>query len=195
MASSISLRTWRMVVMGAILIGAFVVADSRLFHGQPTTSGNGLPLATSTGVVSGKADVAPSNALVQRVTEAVGNLSGLDDMAVLPDGIGDGGYLVSAIIELSDVANGNLSSANLTTVMKAMVDQYFKDVYAVSSNITQAELTFTIDGQLVGSAGLGKDAFQSMATSTMHEDIASALLNGPTRDNGNANEMWMQIKP
>lgn len=180
-----------LLTMGALFVGVFVWADSKIF---PNAS---IVTSTSATQMSGSSpasDPVPSDAVIAKLTNAVANVTGLNDMAVLPDGTGDGKYVVSAIVDVTESGTGVTSSTVVQQDVDALVNNYFQDVYSVSAPVSQAELTVTEDGQIVASAGLGNVAYQSLATTTMQGDLAAELLSGPVRNDNSSDEMWFEMK-
>lgn len=180
---------WGATALAVALLAGYALTQNRLL---PRTNG-----ASSVPVAAGRttADTAPTDAMVNTVTSALANVSGLYDMAILPDGLGDNRFVVSAMVDVSGQNGAIPPSGTADTAMRSLVNAFFRDVYSLSEPISEAEITFTEDGTLVGTAGLGKDAYDSLATSTMNGDLASALASSPQRDASSANEEWLELKP
>lgn len=182
-----------MLAVTGVLVVGYGLMQTRVVD----ASGQRIPsnqAATSNSVDEG-ADPAPSNADIQTLTQTLGNVTGLYDMAVLPDGLGDRAFVVSAMVDVSDANGGVPSSTTAKTEMSTLVDTYFRDVYSVHMPISEAEITFTEDGTMVGSAGLGEQAYHSMSTSTMNGDLASALLSSPMQTQNSPTESWIELNP
>lgn len=175
------------VLMSLVLLGVIAVGDSHLFN-RTRIAQNGSVSSTAPHV-TGQADSAPTDKMIRQMTEQLGNVSGLYDMVVLPDGLNDGKYLVSAMVNTSDMTSSDKSQLN------ADVDAFFKGIYSNSEPVSMAELTMTTEGgQIIGTAGLGKAAYQSLATSTMSSDLATSLMEGPVIDNDTPQEAWYQVQ-
>ncbi|WP_157070983.1 hypothetical protein [Alicyclobacillus acidiphilus] len=186
-----------LIAIAALLAVGYGLVEEQLFPSADRGTGgqSQTVLASNTVVSNEAADPAPSDASLAKLTKALANVSGLYDMAVLPDGLGDGSFVVSAMVDVSE-ANGSVPSASSADeTMNRMVDRYFQDVYSVDMPISEAEVTFTEDGTMVGSAGLGKAAYKSLASSAMNGDLASALLSSPMNTNNSAQEEWLEFKP
>ncbi|GMA59085.1 hypothetical protein GCM10025858_35880 [Alicyclobacillus sacchari] len=134
--------------LAVAFVAGYVLLQDRLL---PRTSETSPVSAVTMGRTT--ADPAPTDAMVSTVTSALANVSGLYDMAILPDGLGDNRFVVSAMVDVSG-QNGAIPSANTADMsMRSLVDAFFRDVYSLSEPISEAEITFTEDGTLVGTAG------------------------------------------
>lgn len=184
----------KVIVMYVLFVGVFIWADGNLFvHLARGSSSPGNMVAASSAALTAT-DVAPTDAMVKSLTNAVGNVTGLNDMAVLPDGSGDGKFLVSAMVDIAQMGNGSPLNPTLQKAMESVVNTYFQDVYGADAPVGQAELTVTEDGQIIASAGLGRTAYQNLASTTMGGNLATTLLTSPIRDDHSADESWFQMK-
>jgi hypothetical protein len=188
-------RSWKFyAVAGALLLGVFVWANGHVFQGVSVGShlfSLGSSVAEGT---SSDSDAAASDSMTSALADALGNVTGLNDMAVIPDGNGGGQYLVSAVVSLTGTSSGGGTTGSLQNAMDTSVDTFFKDVYGTDQPISQAEITFQLqDGTIVGTAGLGKDAYAKMASTTLQGDLASTLnAMSPVQENSSS-DAWFEM--
>lgn len=187
-----SRRPWRFyLVAGAVCLGVFVWADGHLFAGN--SSGHGaveITEKTSAPATNGP-DAAISNQAMQALAEKLGDVDGLNDLVVLPDGTSGHGFNVSATVDLG--AQATAATSTQAAIDKA-VDTFYRDVYTSGQPISQAELTFTNDNLIVASSGLGKTAYEQLASSTMNGDLAAALAEAKPVDESSSAEEWLEMK-
>lgn len=97
-------RSWPLfVVAGAFLLGVFTYYDARVFHGVPNVPAMGQSSLADSSTVADP--VAPSS-MVNAIMKQVGVIPGVNDVAIEPDGDGDGKFLVSAMVDLSVAGSG-----------------------------------------------------------------------------------------
>ncbi|WAH35348.1 hypothetical protein [Alicyclobacillus dauci] len=184
-------RPWQFyVVTGALLLGVFAWVDGKLFSAIPNSFGTG----TSSKAAPTSSDPDPSDAMIDDLTNHLGNVNGLNDMVVLPDGKGQGQYVVSAIVDLSEATDGQTSNPGVTQEISALVDAYYRDIYSTNEPVSEAEITFMQGDSIVGSSGLGRDAYEKMATTTMNGDLASTLVSSSPVQNDNSQDAWLEIQ-
>lgn len=171
------------VIISIVLIGVVSILDSQLFNSQRKPTASSLS-AVGTG---NRADTAASNAMIQRLTTHLGDVKGLTDMVVLPSSTRNGAYLVSATVDAAQMEGSGTSSW-----MNSDLDAFFQGVYSASEPIDMAELTFTSGETIIASAGLGKAAYENLASSTMSGDIASALKARSAKNRDGAQSAWFQ---
>lgn len=187
-------RSWPLfVVAGAFLLGVFTYYDARVFHGVPNVPAMGQSSLADSSTVADP--VAPSS-MVNAIMKQVGVIPGVNDVAIEPDGDGDGKFLVSAMVDLSVAGSGASASESAQSRMNAAVDQYFQGIFgqAGGGQVSEGMLTFTNGDAIVGTAGLGKAEYQKMAASTMDGNLAEAMLQQPTVQNNSQDDVWYQTQ-
>lgn len=145
--------------------------------------------------VASVADAALSNAAIDTIAASLADVPGLYDLAVLPDGRGDGQYVVSAMVEVETGTGGVPSPTAAFRDMRADTDAYLGDLYMLNEPIAEAEVTFTEGGNIVGTAGLGKEAYEHLAARAAGEDLADAMQSSPQDDSGVEGACWIELKP
>ena len=151
------------------------------------------PLSSSSAAISQPAistnDV-PEN-VVQKVTDSVSGVAGLDEMVVLP-AKGGSGYSVTAQIDLgSNVVNSTDASDKIQTE----TSKYFTGIFSSKENVVNAEVYFLVNGQIVASAGLGKVAYGELTarTGTSPFDLTASLQTMPMKTGAGAENSWFEI--
>lgn len=159
------------------------------FPAISSQSGNGTSTSQSTWPNTN--DI--SNAVVNQVTRSVSNVSGLNDIVVLPD-TKPGTYTVSAMVDLGD-ADENVPALWDRSVDDA-VDTYFQDLFSNQFHVSEAEVYFTLDGNIVASAGLGADAYHEVATvaDTGEGGLAAVLRSMHSDSTDDMNNHWLALK-
>ncbi|MFB5191488.1 hypothetical protein [Alicyclobacillus fastidiosus] len=187
-------RPWPLlVVAGALLLGVFTYYDGRLFNGVASASFGGLNSQHTTARQA--ADPVAPQSMIDALTKAVGDVPGLNDMAVVPDGNGDGRFMVSAMVDLAEVGDGtSAASGGQQGLMNQAVDAYFKGVFGQGPLVSEAMLTFTNGDAIVGTAGLGRTEYEKMATTTMSGDLAGAMSEQKAVQDNSPNDVWFQTQ-
>ncbi|MFD1674644.1 hypothetical protein [Alicyclobacillus fodiniaquatilis] len=184
-------RLWQAyLVVGALCLGVFVYVDGKVF--PQVDSHSAVANATSGSAAQHqKPDTAPSNQMINTLTKKLADVDGLFDMVVLPDGAGDGQFTVSAMVDLD---TGESDGQSVNQQVNAAVDAYYQDIYTSQQPVSQAELTFMQDGNIVGQAGLGKNAYEKLAATTTAGNIATALMHGTQVAGDSANAAWLEVE-
>lgn len=184
-------RLWQTyLVVGALCLGVFVYVDGKVFPQVDFHSA--VANATSGSAAQHqKPDTAPSNQMINILTKNLADVDGLFDMVVLPDGAGDGQFTVSAMVDLD---TGESDGQSVNQQVNAAVDAYYQDIYTSQQPVSQAELTFMQDGNIVGQAGLGKNAYEKLAATTTAGNIATALMRGTQVAGDSANAAWLEVE-
>lgn len=130
--------------------------------------------------------------VVSAIVNRLGNVTGLNDMVVLPDQAVNA-YTVSAMVDLGDVSAASIAPWNPT--VDKDVDQYFQDVFTGTPQVNEAEIYFTQNGQVVASAGLGRQTYEQLTTTadTASGGLASVLASMPVASGGDLNNHWFQV--
>ncbi len=169
----------------AVLLGLLGVSSGRVirfFHAQ---MGPGVFMKT----VQPSTDVPDS--VVRVVTNSVSNIAGLEEMVVLPAKSGSG-YSVVAQVDLGpSVSDAAAASEKIQSEMA----KYFTDVFSVQQHITEAQMYFMTNNQIVASAGLGSAAYHKLAvsTGTLPDGVIVSLEQMPLVTQSGENDSWFEI--
>ncbi|MDI9259136.1 hypothetical protein [Alicyclobacillus sendaiensis] len=138
---------------------------------------------------------APSNAEIEAIAASLADVPGLYDLAVLPDDRGDGQFVVSAMVEVETPSGQAPNPTVAFRDMRAATDAYLSDLYLLKEPIAEAEITFTEGGTIVGTAGLGRTAYEQLASRATGEDLAGAMEQAHQDDTGVDQACWIELKP
>lgn len=160
----------------------------------------GVPVRAASGGGGGRgaitaAEPAPSDAMIDTIAASLADVPGLYDLAVLPDDRGDGEFVVSAMVEIETDGGGVPAPTAAFREMRAYTDAYLTDLYMLREPIAETEITFTEGGTIVGTAGLGREAYEHLVARASGEDLAGAIENSSQDDTGVENACWMELKP
>ncbi|WDL97327.1 hypothetical protein [Alicyclobacillus sp. ALC3] len=179
---------WR-IGLGLATVLALVYAYS-VHKLLPSGAAGSLPSATI-GVSTAAATNVP-NAAVVAIADQLGGLQGRSpELVVTPSATGTG-YDVSATVDLGDSAN--TSSATWRPEVKHDVPVYFQGVFASGQPVEQAQVYFTVGGQIVAGAALGKASYQALtASAATGGGWLSTLSSLPAITGEGVNDRWFEI--
>lgn len=192
-----TLRAGRGFIAGVVMLGllttGYVVVDDSLVGNAPGASSvvTGAGLGTTPTTASATPADVP-DATVQKVASSVSDVVGLNELVVLPSADGKG-VTVSAMVDLGD--HSAPRSTWLPQVRRA-VQQYLYGVYQSGAVVENAQVYFTQNGEIVAGAGLGKQAYLSMAAeaSTGQSNFVQTLESQPTVTNEGTKDSWFETQ-
>lgn len=161
-----------------LLGGLYVWTNQQVFSGFALAS---RPSALGGDSLSGNV----SNQSMQQIVQSVGGIDGLEDLTVLPDS--GGAVEVTADLQISDFKGGELTDDEIRNVVNA----YFGRLFALSTTVRQAEITFLDEDQIVGGAGLDKKTFQQLTARTSGRESLSDLLGALT--SLDSTNVWLSL--
>lgn len=178
---------WR---VGVSLTLALAFAYGYSIH-QLLPAGAAGSTQTSAGVSTSAADNVPSTA-VAAIARSLGGLQGRSpELVVTPSATGSG-YDVSATVDVGDSAR--TPAATWKTEVEHDVTEYFQGVYGSGQPIMQAQVYFTVGGQIVAGAALGKASYKALtASASTGTGWLSTLSSLPAITGEGTNDRWFEV--
>jgi len=171
---------------------AITVQDSQRTVARPNVANAGDSVTASpASAASVKVAGNVPEAIVQGIANQLGTVSGLDELVVM-SAVNGAGYTVSATVDLGQNTSENASVWR--TSVQSDVSRYFQGVFAKQLNVENAQVYFTLGGNVVAGAGLGTSAYQTLTTSvsTTSESMSQAIAQLPVVSQDGANDSWFE---
>ncbi len=187
--SARSAAGWR---IGLGLAAALALVYAYSIHTLLPSGVAGSRLTAATGGVSASAANNVPNSAVVAIANQLGGLQGRSpELVVTPSSTGTG-YDVSATVDLGDSAN--TSSATWTPEVKHDVPVYFQGVFSSGQPVEQAQVYFTVGGQIVAGAAIGRASYEALtASASTGAGWLSTLSSLPAITGEGANDRWFEI--
>jgi hypothetical protein len=184
-------RWWLLYGLSAVAVVVCLPHLSGGLHGVIRAIESHLTAASGPGpkVGAGTGEVADvPDRVVHSVAQHLTGVPGVDELVVLPK---DGGYLVSATVNLTSTTAGSQRTA-----IAGDVASFFSGIFASDPHIREGQLYLLSDGQIVASAGLGVDAYRKLHVTAMSGDalnLTEEMKGQPQVNAGGANDCWFQV--
>lgn len=186
---------WRLgLSLVAVFCIAYALIAARLIPTDGTQGKTLLPESMSTASFTSGGGNVPDSA-VRAIASQLGQLRGSNPELVVAPAMTGSSYDVSATVDVGEDAS--VPASAWTATVKHDVPVYFAGVFGSGQPIEQAEVYFTVGGQIVAGAALGKSSYKALVASTAAGGSGwlATLSSLPAVTGQGAGNRWFEIAP